>query len=308
MPTRKGAIRIFQLFGIDVYLHWSWFLIVIYDIQMRRQEYTSYTWNALETLSLFGIILVHEFGHALACRQVGGKANQIILWPLGGVAYVSPPQRPGAMLWSIAAGPLVNVVLVPILYLATVFASRAGWELTNPNLYQYLNAIWWTNLIILIFNMLPIYPLDGGQIFRSLLWFVVGRANSLMVASALGFFGVAGMVAAAVFLQWSWFWILAAFAGLNCWSGFQQSRQLLRLEKAQRRTEFHCPVCKESPPVGTFWRCGRCGQAFDTFETQSFCPKCNAEYSATACPFCFNSRPMPEWRGFPTPPPVPPQG
>ena len=57
---------------------------------------------------------MHEFGHALACRQVGGKANQIMLWPLGGVAYVSPPQRPGAMLWSIAAGPLVNVVLVPV--------------------------------------------------------------------------------------------------------------------------------------------------------------------------------------------------
>jgi len=307
MPTRKGAIRIFQLFGIDVYLHWSWFLIVLYDVQTRRQEYNSYAWNALETLSLFGIILVHEFGHALACRQVGGKANQIILWPLGGVAYVSPPQRPGAMLWSIAAGPLVNVVLVPILFFATVFASRAGWELINPNLYQYINAIWWTNLIILIFNMLPIYPLDGGQIFRSLLWFIVGRANSLMVASALGFFGVAGMVAAAVFLQWSWFWILAAFAGLNCWSGFQQSQQLLRLEKARRRSELHCPVCKESPPVGTFWRCGRCGQAFDTFETQAFCPKCNAEYSVTACPFCFNSRPMPEWRGFQTPPPVPPQ-
>lgn len=289
-------------------MHWSWFLIVLYDVQTRRQEYNSYSWNALETLSLFGIILVHEFGHALACRQVGGTANQIILWPLGGVAYVSPPQRPGAMLWSIAAGPLVNVVLVPILLFATVFASRAGWELINPNLYHYINAIWWANLIILIFNMLPIFPLDGGQIFRSLLWFFVGRANSLMVASVLGFFGVAGMVVAAVFLQWSWFWILAAFAGFNCWIGFRQSQQLLKLEKAQRRTEFHCPVCKESPPVGTFWRCGRCGTGFDTFETRAFCPKCNTEYPATACPFCFNSRPMAEWRGFPTLPPVPPQG
>jgi len=118
----------------------------------------------------------------------------------------------------------------------------------------------------------------------------------------LGFFGVAGMALFAYLSQVTWFWILAAFAGINCWGGFQQSRQLLRLEKASRRPEFHCPVCKESPPTGTFWRCGRCGQAFDTFETQAFCPKCNAEYSVTACPFCFNSRPMAEWRGFPTPP------
>ena len=61
----------------------------------------------------FLIVLLHEFGHALACRQVGGTANQIVLWPLGGVAYVNPPQRPGATLWSIAAGPLVNVALLP---------------------------------------------------------------------------------------------------------------------------------------------------------------------------------------------------
>jgi len=307
MPTRNGAIRIFKLFGIDVFLHWSWFLIVFYDIQVRGHAYDSYVWNALETLSLFGIILMHEFGHALACRQVGGTANQIILWPLGGVAYVSPPQRPGALLWSIVAGPLVNVVLVPILSAALLFGQHAGWESANPDLYKYILIIWKMNLAILIFNLLPIYPLDGGQIFRSLLWFVVGRANSLMVASALGFVGVAGL---ALLALWggAWFWILAAFAGLNCWSGFKQSQQLLRLEKAPRRQELHCPACKESPPIGKFWRCGKCGNGFDTFETQAFCPNCHAEYSVTACPYCLNSRPMREWRAFSTPPPVPPQG
>ena len=67
----------------------------------------------LECLALFLIVLMHEFGHQLACRQVGGQTHDIMLWPLGGVAYVSPPQRPGAQLWSIAAGPLVNVALFP---------------------------------------------------------------------------------------------------------------------------------------------------------------------------------------------------
>jgi Zn-dependent protease len=305
MPTRQGSIRIFRLFGIDVYLHWSWFLIVLFDMQSRSQVYNSYTWNALETLGLFGIVLMHEFGHALACRQVGGKANQIVLWPLGGVAYVAPPQRPGAMLWSIAAGPLVNVVLIPVLFGLSILAQRTGWEDHSANLSTFLSAIQFTNIIILIFNLLPIYPLDGGQIFRSLLWFVIGRANSLMVASALGFVGVAGLAAFAYYENATWFWILAAFAGYNCWVGYKQAQQLLRLEKSPRRAEFHCPVCRESPPVGEFWRCGRCGQSFDTFLTQSFCPHCNAEYNATACPYCFNSRPMPEWRG-PQVPPVPP--
>ena len=281
----------------STYLHWSWFLIAVFDIQTRAQLYNSYAWNVLEYVSLFAIVLLHEFGHALACRQVGGKANQIVLWPLGGVAYVSPPQRPGAMLWSIAAGPLVNVVLVPILSAVLLFGRHAGWEDLHPNLSVYIFTIWFTNLVILIFNLLPIYPLDGGQIFRSLLWFFVGRANSLMVAAATGFVGVALVVVVAVFLQSWWLGILAAFAGFNCWIGYQQAQQLLRLEKAPRRTEFHCPVCKESPPVGTFWRCSRCGNGFDTFQTQAFCPNCNAEYPVTACPYCFNGRPMAEWRG-----------
>jgi len=296
MPTRQGSIRIFRLFGIDVYLHWSWFLIVLFDIQSRSQMYNSYAWNALETLSLFGIVLMHEFGHALACRQVGGKANQIVLWPLGGVAYVAPPQRPGAMLWSIAAGPLVNVVLVPVLFGLSIFARQAGWEDRSPNFSTYLAAVQVTNLIILIFNLLPIYPLDGGQIFRSLLWFAVGRANSLMVASALGFVGVAGMALFAYFSQQVWFWVLAAFAGFNCWAGYKQAQQLLRLEKSPRRAEFHCPVCQESPPIGEFWGCSQCQKTFDTFLSQGFCPHCNAEYHVTSCPYCFNGRPMAEWR------------
>ena len=301
MPTRKGAIRIFQLLGINVYLHWSWFLIAVFDIQTRAQLYDSYAWNALEYVGLFCIILMHEFGHALACRQVGGTANQIVLWPLGGVAYVAPPQRPGAMLWSIAAGPLVNVALVPILSGIFVLARSTGWHDTFPNLYTFLFTMWITNLVILIFNLLPIYPLDGGQIFRSLLWFLVGRANSLMVASALGFVGVAAVAIGAFFLGSWWFGVLAIFIGLNCWGGFQQAQQLLRLEKAPRRPEFHCPVCQESPPIGNFWRCSRCRNAFDTFLTQAFCPNCNAEYPVTACPYCFNSRPMADWRGA-TPP------
>ena len=78
-------------------------------------RYNSLVWNALEYLALFVIVLLHEFGHALACRQVGGTADRIMLWPLGGVAFVNPPQRPGATLWSLAAGPLVNVALLPIL-------------------------------------------------------------------------------------------------------------------------------------------------------------------------------------------------
>jgi Zn-dependent protease len=95
---RQNAIRLFRFNGIDLSLHWSWFLVAAYEISDRQKTYSSITWNVLEYVALFLIVMLHEFGHALACRQVGGVANQIVLWPLGGVAYVNPPQRPGATL------------------------------------------------------------------------------------------------------------------------------------------------------------------------------------------------------------------
>ncbi len=108
------AIKLFRVAGIQVYLSWWWFLAAIYLVQERRGEYSSTAWSIAELLAGFAIVLTHEFGHALATRSVGGTADRIMLWPLGGVAYVDPPQRPGATLWAIAAGPLVNVAFAPI--------------------------------------------------------------------------------------------------------------------------------------------------------------------------------------------------
>src|SRR5512135_1129000 len=129
-PTRQGSFHLFRFAGVDLYLHWSWFLVAFYGISTRAHRYSSLVWPVLEYLALFVIVLLHEYGHALACRQVGGQANQIVLWPLGGVAYVAPPPRPGAMLWSIAAGPLVNVLLTPVLGAAWVVAQATGWWTT----------------------------------------------------------------------------------------------------------------------------------------------------------------------------------
>src|SRR4051812_6405804 len=187
MNLFSGGFRIFRLFGINVFVHWTWLLVAVYMIQFRQSEYSSVAWNAAEYLSLFVIVLMHEFGHSLACRSVGGKADRILLWPLGGAAFVKPPQRPGATLWSIVAGPLVNVVLIPVtigLYVAvhTGVIALPFSPAVMADLLKYLFALCVINPALLVFNMLPIYPLDGGQILRSLLWFMIGPAKSLLVA------------------------------------------------------------------------------------------------------------------------------
>jgi Zn-dependent protease len=296
MFSGQGSFQIFRIAGITVYLNWTWFLVAVFEIQSRARHYTSPLWNALEYLALFGIVLVHEFGHALACRSVGGKADTILLWPLGGVAYVDPPQRPGATLWSIAAGPLVNVVLAPILYAALKLAQYANWRSTMPNEYRLIGAVLTTDVMLLVFNILPIYPLDGGQILRSLLWFPLGRARSLLIASALGFVGVAGLVLLAVFLHSTWGFVIAAYAGFNCWSGFKQARALRKLESIPRRQGFACPSCHTAPPRGLFWTCNKCSTRFDTFETGGICPSCATRFANTTCLDCRHKAPIAEWQ------------
>ena len=295
MPTNKGSFKIFTLAGIDVYVHWAWFLAFWY-LASRPNQYSNYGWNALEILSLFFIVLIHEFGHQLACRQVGGKTHDIVLWPLGGVAYVSPPQRPGAQLWSIAAGPLVNVLLIPILAAIWSASFHLGWPHSHPNAYELIHNVWVINLVLLVFNLMPVYPLDGGQILRSLLWFVLGRANSLLVASVIGFIGVAGLIGIAIFQQSIWLGIMAAFILMNCWGGLKQAGALARIAKLPRREGFACPSCKIAPPLGELWRCGQCGKTFDTFLTQGACPHCGTQFNATQCLDCGESRPISEWR------------
>jgi Zn-dependent protease len=223
---------LFQFAGITVFIHWSWFLIAYFQVFNRFNPYESIGWNVAEYIALFGIVLTHEFGHALACRQVGGKADTIVLWPLGGVAFVDPPPRPGAVLWSIAAGPLVNVVLLPITVGVAVVADLAGLADTSPDAFRFLYTIAAINFGLLVFNMLPVYPLDGGQILQSLLWFVLGRAKSLMVASVIGLACGVAAVGTALIYQRYWLTIMAVFVAWRSWAGFTAARQLIRVEPA----------------------------------------------------------------------------
>ncbi len=292
---RQGSFHLGRAAGIDLYLHWSWFLVAGYEIADRAKSYSSLTWNVLEYLALFLIVLLHEYGHALACRQVGGIANKIVLWPLGGVAYVNPPPRPGATLWSIAAGPLVNLALLPILSVLVLGDRWLGSAKAMPNAHRWLVAIWVVNLVLLIFNLLPIYPLDGGQILRSLLWFALGRARSLMVTTIIGFAGVAALVLLALALRSGWLGVICIFILMSCWGGLRQAQILSRFAKAPRRPGFACPECKSSPPIGEFWVCTRCHKRFDTFQTQAVCPQCATPFAETACLDCGRRRPLSEW-------------
>jgi len=241
-----GTIRLFKFSGIQVYLHFSWFLIAAYEFSRRAGVYSSPVWAALEYIALFAIVLLHEFGHALACRQTGGIADRIVLWPLGGIAFVNPPRRPGAMLWSIAAGPLVNVVLLPILSIALTLSRLGAGEPGDLGLFLY--HVWWINLGLLIFNILPVYPLDGGQILRSLLWFPLGEIRSLQIASVIGLVGSIGLAGLMLLLGTPIFWtaIMSLFLISRAVAGWQYAKALIQEEEANRAARL-VPTIPQQP-------------------------------------------------------------
>jgi Zn-dependent protease len=225
---RSGVIRLFRFAGIEVFLHFSWFLVAAIFTTNYMRSYESAFWGVLEYISLFGIVLIHEFGHALACRQVGGIADRIVLWPLGGIAFVNPPRRPGAYLWSVAAGPLVNVVLFPVLAFLSMMAQASLPGSDVAVFFRHLNFI---NALLLGFNLLPVFPLDGGQIVRGLLWFPFGEIRSLQISSVIGLIGgailgIVGLMAGSV-----WWAVLAFFLLSRAWYGWQQAKAMIAASK-----------------------------------------------------------------------------
>jgi ATP-dependent Clp protease adapter protein ClpS len=224
-----------------------------------------------------------------------------MLWPLGGVAFVSPPPRPGAVLWSIAAGPLVNVILIPVTFLPLLVFSGAE----NPSDPQeYWRHLAWINLLLLIFNMLPVYPLDGGQIVMALLWFLIGQAHALMVVSIMGIVGgglflllaFASLLVPSPDKSGSIFLVLIAlFVLYRSVVGFLQARALQGILHGPRHEDFACPACGQAPPAGNFWRCDHCRAAFDTFEHHAECPQCGKRFPRIMCSACRRSNQIDDW-------------
>jgi DNA-directed RNA polymerase subunit RPC12/RpoP len=160
---------------------------------------------------------------------------------------------------------------------------------------RLITSVAWINTGLLIFNILPIYPLDGGQILRSLLWFVLGRARSLTVAAVFGVVGAIGFIGLALWIRDLLLGAIALFIVMNCWQGFKYAQTLSKLAKLPRRQGYACPSCNSAPPTGAYWRCAQCSQAFDPFESGAACPYCRTQYPTTQCLDCGRQHGLHEW-------------
>lgn len=188
---RNSGLRIGRLFGINIWVHWVLLLLValqLLDILMVKGGQYGEPMAAFASfaLALLVTILLHEFGHAYAAHRQGGGAEKIILWPLGGLAVCHSPQNPRSRFWVSAGGPLVNLglgLLVTGLCLVldlSFLPSYSGEPVFWQQLLQYL-FLW--NFVLLTVNLLPCYPLDGGQILHSFLWKRMGTHHGALLAT-----------------------------------------------------------------------------------------------------------------------------
>lgn len=170
-------------------LHWIFLVWALFEF-LSADRFGGVGPVAMYLGLLFGSVFLHEMGHCRAARQVGGNAHEVTLWPLGGLASVDVPSRPLAHLAVAAGGPLVNLVLwlalLPFVISrdATIGSFFLRWPggaiIDDP--VAIAAAV---NLDLLLFNLLPALPLDGGRILHSVLWQRRGEgvATRILVAS-----------------------------------------------------------------------------------------------------------------------------
>jgi Zn-dependent protease len=245
MDFLTQSIRLFTFSRIDVRVH------VIYLIWMAFRLFdgrADLSFNLCWLSMLFAIILCHEFGHCFGARSVGGDADQILMWPLGGLAFARAPQTPWAQFVTVACGPLVNVgfcVLSALLLIVatgrmdvvslnpfTAIPYEAAVAIAGQPWLWYVSVFFWINLYLLYFNLLPIYPLDGGQLLWTILWPIIGMHRALTISAQIGVVGAVALGVWGLTQQPPSFILIgiAVFGGISSYQALQAARYGLREE------------------------------------------------------------------------------
>ncbi len=186
----KGAWHLGVVAGIPLRLHWSFFLVLVWSgsLGYRAAGWDAVVYSVTLTVVLFLCVFLHELGHALAARRYGVGTRSITLLPIGGVAALERiPERPREELVIALAGPLVNVVI------ALVLIGWMGWpdearfaRLGSRDWGEFPDMVLLLNLIMIGFNLIPAFPMDGGRVLRAILATVMRYPQATSVASVIG--------------------------------------------------------------------------------------------------------------------------
>ena len=200
----KSAVRVGTLANIGVYLHWTFALLIagIFAFYLFQGETMAAALTGVVlVLAVFACVVLHELGHALMARRFDVATRDITLYPIGGVARLQRiPEEPIKEFWIALAGPAVNVVIAGALFVVVVLSggSLAPAALLNAG-GAFLSTLLWINLLLVGFNLLPAFPMDGGRVLRALLALRMDYARATEIAAGVGqgmaiLFGLLGLI------------------------------------------------------------------------------------------------------------------
>ncbi|MFT3892861.1 MAG: site-2 protease family protein [Anaerolineales bacterium] len=228
----KWNWKIGRFAGIDVYVHVTFLLIigwVAYSHWLANREWSQVLAGELFILALFACVVLHEYGHALTARKYGIHTRDITLYPIGGVARLERmPEKPIEELWVALMGPVVNIVIAGVLF-AYLFLRRGMIPFSELSLTSgdFIVRLMMVNISLVLFNMLPAFPMDGGRVLRALIALRMEYVRATRLAANVGqgmafLFGFLGLFS-------NPFLILIAFF---VWMGASQEADMVSMKNS----------------------------------------------------------------------------
>ena len=234
------SLKIARPFGINVFLHWTFWLLPLWVIfTWDDSGIFSLAFNLLLIACLFGCVVLHELGHALTARHFGIGTRNITLSPLGGIASLERMSRNPWEEFCIAiAGPLVNVVIAALLGVLLLGGVALDPPLAATLIGRFLITLLVLNIVMVLFNLLPVFPMDGGRVLRAILANSMGLLQGTRVAVTVGTV-VGGLmaIAGAVLFFLGQSPVLFFIAVFVIWAGYQELGALEAQERERLEEE-----------------------------------------------------------------------
>jgi Zn-dependent protease/CBS domain-containing protein len=226
----KWSIRIGKLFGIPVYMHLTFLLLLAWVGVLNWREGHSVhaaVEGVLFIVTIFACVVLHELGHALTARKYGILTRDITLLPIGGVARLDRmPDDPRQELWVALAGPAVNVLIAATLFVVSQLVSSApSFDQLGVADGSFLSRVIFVNLFLVAFNLLPAFPMDGGRVLRALLATRMEYTRATHLAAVVGqsmalLFGFVGLFVNPMLI----------FIALFVWIGAAQEASMVQMK------------------------------------------------------------------------------
>lgn len=187
----KWSWKLCEVAGIGVYIHATFLILILWVVLahwIQRHTLEATLLGVVFILAIFACVILHEFGHALTAKRYGVRTRDITLLPIGGVARLERmPDDPKQELWVALGGPAVNVIIAIILYLWLV-STNSFVPLERLSIAQgsFIERLMVVNIFLVLFNMIPAFPMDGGRVLRALLAMHLDYTRSTQIAANIG--------------------------------------------------------------------------------------------------------------------------